>query len=250
MENAVAATTPPVRNLRRARDLVDRPRGGRWDHESLRGLLTELVGGAESANVSVAVQLILQAQTTGLAAWVATHRDVFFPPDFAAAGVNLETLPVVWAVDRGTKPTAATDAAATAETAAAPDAPSARAVAAVAVRAAERLLRSGAFTLVVIDLGRDLDLPIAGQGRLLRLAEQHRAQVLVLRRKRHDDAYSGSLIAVRAESRRAARRGTDNDRDRGGPEGRFVCTIINTKDKREGPGWTTSEEFDGPPGLC
>lgn len=214
MEEAVVpAPVPPVRNLRLARDLVDRPRGGRWDHESLRGLLTELVGGAESANVSIAVQLIVQAQTTGMAAWVATHRDVFFPPDVAAAGVNLEALPVVWAVAGVTTP-------------------------AVAVRAADRLLRSGAFTLVVIDLGRDLELPIAGQGRLLRLAEQHSAQVLVLRRKRRDEAYSGSLIAVRAESRRS------------GSKERFVCTISNTKDRREGPGWTTSEEFDGPPGLC
>jgi recombination protein RecA len=225
--------------LRRATDLAVRPRaeGGHWDLAALRGRLTELVGGADSANVTLAGRLILQAQRAGeFAAWVATHRDVFFPPDLAAAGVDLAALPVVWAPPA---PAAVCETSSARDgTSAAPAARRSEEVAREAARSAERLLRSGAFGLIVVDLARDLTLGAAAQGRLLRLAEHYDAQVLILRRKREDGVYSGSLVTVRAES----------SCERIGP-GRFRATITNTKDKREGPGWTTSEEFDGPPGL-
>lgn len=208
-------------DIRRASDLTDESVVSRepWSLAGLRGRLVELVGGARSANISAACRLIVQAQIAGdFAAWVATHRDVFFPPDVAAAGVDLGCLPVVWALPA--------DRAAT------------RGAARCADRAAERLLRSGAFGLIVIDLARDLSLDSVAQGRLLRLAEHHAATVLILRRKRVDGIYSGSLVTVRGESRC----------EQIGP-GRFRATVVNTKDKREGPGWTADEEFDGPPGL-
>ena len=215
---------PAIPSIRRARDLIaDRPRLAGWSHGALSGYLTELVGGARSANVSLAARLILEAQRAGeLVAWIATREDVFFPPDFAAAGIDLSALPVI----RAAEPAAAERAAGLRS-------------AGAAIRAAERLLRSGAFGLLIIDLAHALSLPVAGQGRLLRLAERHDAQVLILRRQREDGVYSGSLVTVRAQS----------VRERVG-SGRFRCTIRNTKDKREGPGWTTSGEFDGPPGVC
>ena len=210
-------------HLRRASDLTDGSNRSaeQWSVAGLRGRLTELVGGADSANLSVACRLIVQAQIAGdFVAWVATHRDVFFPPDVAAAGVDLGGLPVVWALPARS--------------------PHARSsgVAAEAARAGEHLLRSGAFGLVIMDLARDLTLSPASQGRLLRLAEHYDAQVLILRRRRDDGAYSGSLVTVRSES---------SCRQIG--PGRFRATVSNTKDKREGPGWTTDEVFDGPPGL-
>ncbi|TFH05427.1 MAG: recombinase A [Spirochaetales bacterium] len=220
---------PSGHGLRKATDLIDlRNLGGaesstgvvdqgRWSRKALSGYLTELVGGPTSANLTMTGRLILLAQNAGeFVAWVATHRDVFFPPDLAALGVDLATLPVIWA-----------------------DEPHGNGrIAGRASRVAERLLRSGAFGLVIIDLAKNLTLNAAAQGRLLRLAEHNDAQVLILRRKREDGNYSGSLVTVRAES----------TRKQIGP-GRFRCTIMNTKDKREGPGWTTSEEFDGPPGM-
>jgi recombination protein RecA len=220
----------------RARDLVDQRRLGgvagdrsvtarRWSRDALSGYLTELVGGSDSANLSMTGRLILHAQTAGeLVSWVATRRDVFFPPDYAAIGVDLGAFPVVWAEEPAEKPDANDVRVRTASR---------------AVRAAERLLRSGAFGLVIIDLAPDLTLHPAGQGRLLRLAKENDAQVLILRPKRDDEVYAGSLVMVRGESKR-----------RRVAPGKFRCTIMNTKDKREGPGWTTSEEFDGPPGLC
>ncbi|MFW5717701.1 MAG: recombinase A [Spirochaetota bacterium] len=228
--------------LCRATDLTSptHGEGERWGLSALRGRLTELVGGADSANITIAARLILHAQREGdFAAWVATHRDVFFPPDVAAAGIDPAALPVVWAVPEEASPRSAgrLNAAERSVTTIGTRPRMARS-ATRASRAAERLLRSGAFGLVVIDLARDLTLSAASQGRLVRLAEHHDAQVLILRRKREDGIYSGSLVTVRAES----------SCERIGP-GRFRATITNTKDKREGPGWTTSEEFDGPPGL-
>ncbi len=219
--------------LQRARDL-QRSAGdsssslddcGPWNLSALRGRLTELIGGAVSANLSVAGRLILQAQMAGdFAAWITTHRDIFYPPDFAAAGIDLDCLPVVWALSPA-EPLPGTSAGPVR-------------VARRAARAAERLLRSGAFGLVVIDLADDLNVDPPSQGRLLRLAETHDAQVLILRRRREDDQYSGSLVGVRAET---------SCRQIG--PGRFRVTVRNTKDKRTGPGWTTNEDLDGPPGL-
>ncbi|MFW6292215.1 MAG: hypothetical protein ACOC7V_07775, partial [Spirochaetota bacterium] len=93
--------------LRRATDLASPPAAaGHWNLAALRGRLAELVGGPDSANVTLAVRLILEAQQAGeFAAWVATHRDAFFPPDVAAAGVDPGALPVVWALPApGEKP--------------------------------------------------------------------------------------------------------------------------------------------------
>ena len=214
-------------DILRASDLTDESVGSGepWSLPGLRGRLVELVGGAQSANISAACRLIVQAQMAGdFAAWVATHRDVFFPPDVAAAGVDLGCLPVVWALPQGESRFESRGAT--------------RDAARCASRGAERLLRSGAFGLIIIDLARDLSLDSVAQGRLLRLAEHHAATVLILRRKRIDEIYSGSLVTVRGES----------SCEQIGP-GRFRATIANTKDKREGPGWTADEEFDGPPGL-
>src|SRR6056297_890871 len=141
-------------DIRRASDLTDESVGGSepWSLAGLRGRLVELVGGAQSANLSAACRLIVQAQMAGdFAAWVATHRDVFFPPDVAAAGVDLGCLPVVWALPQGESRAATRDAAhgtsrgATRDAARCASRGATRDAARCASRGAERLLRSGAF---------------------------------------------------------------------------------------------------------
>ena len=259
MGQAVSAPASRPSGLKRASELVNArelvdgsmssgPLDRRWSYPALKGRMTELVGDSQSANVSLAIRLILEAQHAGdFAAWVATHHDVFFPPDVAATGIDLAALPVIWADEspagfrpgvparagtpRREKPTQPLG------TTSSPGRAKGQAAVA-ACRAAERLLRSGAFGLVVIDLSRDLTIAPASQGRLLRLAEAHYAQVLILRRKREDGRYEGSLVTVRCESAF----------EQSAP-GRFRVSLTSTKDKREGPGWTRTSEFDGPPGL-
>jgi recombination protein RecA len=103
-------------------------------------------------------------------------------------------------------------------------------------RAVERLLRSGAFGLVVIDLGLggEHDLSMAQQGRLVTLAQAHDAVVVCLTEKAAESASLGSLVSLRAE---ALRTGPDE------------VTVRALKDKRRGPGWTRTSKVRGPAGM-
>lgn len=183
----------------------------RWSLEALTGRLVELSGAASSATLTAAAALILEAQKRGQpAAWVTGQRSIFYPPDFAAAGIDLEALPVVRAPDaRGSW------------------------------RATDALLRSGGFGVVVLDLGADTDLPLAIQTRLAGLARRHRAALLCVTRKEPGAPSLGSLVSIRAE---VEKRRADFDR--------FACQVRVVKDKRQGPGWEHREVCRGSDGLC
>ena len=204
----------PAGSARAAAKLIaldERPEvAPRFTRAQLTGRLIELSAApaGASATTTAAIALVRGAQEEGEpAAWIALPRASFYPPDVADSGVDLDALVVVRAADAIT-----------------------------AARAAERLLRSGAFGLVVIDLGPD-DVPTAHQGRLVTLAQQHDAAIVFLTEKSADAASLGSLISLRAEALRA--------RD----GGRFACTVRAIKDKRRGPGWSQGEAVRAPAGL-
>ena len=106
------------------------------------------------------------------------------------------------------------------------------------LRAADQLARSGAFGLLVVDLGGCLDLPLAAQTRLAGQALAHGTLVLCLTVKTEDEPSLGSLVSVRAHARRI-RQG----------DGRFVCRVHVLKDKRRGPGWSDEVWCRGPDGV-
>jgi hypothetical protein len=138
------------------------------------------------------------------------------------------------------------------------------------MRAAVRLLRSGAFGLVAMDLGpagpaqpppsagREAQTgpPSAGReaqtgppsarreaqaallSKLGQLAQHHDTAVCCLTVKRPEWASLGALVSLRGE---ALRRRTGEDR--------FACTVRALKDKRNAPGWTHEEAMRGAPGL-
>ena len=194
--------------LRRGGELVttDAPRLAR---AQLGGRLVELSGIGAVATLTCAVGLVLEAQEQAEpVAWIAIAGASFYPPDLADSGVDLAALIVVRAPEL-----------------------------LAGARAAERLLRSGAFGLIVLDLGRDAELPMAHQGRLVGLAQQHDAAIVCLTAKPADAASIGSLVSLRAE---AIRR-----RDGAG----YVCTIRALKDKQRGPGWSSALQLRGPAGL-
>jgi recombination protein RecA len=194
-----------------------------WAFRELSGRLVELSGGADAASLTAAFGLILEAQLAGdRAAWVSLPGSSFFPPDAADGGIDLSVLPVVRV-------------------------PDARA----AGRAADHLLRSGGFGLVVIDLipsgagardGRAAAgsalIPVPLLTRLLGLARAHDAAVVVLTKKSHDAPSLHSLISLRAETARSA-----------SAPGRFEVRVRALKDKRGGPGWTHGETCRGPAGV-
>jgi len=184
-----------------------------WRVDHLAGRLVELSGWERTAHLTAAFGLVLDAQLGGeRAAWVTLEHSSFFPPDVADGGVDLDAMPVVRVPD-----------------------------ARVAARAADHLVRSGGFGLVVIDLsgeaGGRMTLPVALLTRLLGLARAHETAVIVLTKKSPHDASLNSLISLRAEAQWMAGDGCYNVR------------IQILKDKRAGPGWTHVEACRGPAGL-
>src|SRR5688572_7782355 len=110
-----------------------------WSLATLRQRLVEISARGASATLSTAMEIVVDAQTQHEpVAWLTLGNATFYPPDVADCGVDLDALVVVRV----------------------PDATS-------AARAGERLLRSGAFGLLVIDLGAHADLNMQMQGRLV-----------------------------------------------------------------------------------
>ena len=188
-----------------------------WSVADLSGRLVELSGGADAAHLTAAFGLVLDAQLHGdHAAWVTLEQSSFFPPDVADGGIDLDALPIVRV-------------------------PEARA----AGRAADHLVRSGGFGLVVIDLAGGADGRAGAPGlihvslltRLLGLARQHDAVVLLLTKKSSEALSMHSLVSLRAEARWRAH-GDRYD----------VCVQV-LKDKRGGAGWTHVETCRGPAGV-
>jgi recombination protein RecA len=183
--------------------------------EELAGRLVELSGEGASAVLTLAVGLVLDAQAAREpVAWVSSDESSFYPPDLAESGVDLAALVVV-------RLSLANHARSSA----------------LAV-AAERLLRSGAFGLCVLDLGKQAELSQPLQSRLLGLAQRHHAALLCLTEKAEETPSLGSLVSLRAQAVR-----TWLARDR------FACELRVRKDKRRGPVWSEREVYRGPLGL-
>ncbi len=193
----------------------------RWGHGELAGRLVELSGQGATASLTMTFGLLLDAQRRGeTAAWVAAGSRLFYPPDAVESGVDLAALAVV-----------RTDGAP------------------AAARAADKLLRSGAFGLVILDLGRAMGrgatkaepIPTPLLARLVKLAQKHDATVLCLTDKHAEAPSLGSLVSLRCEASRQRKAGVAD---------RFTCELRVLKDKRRGPSWQHREVVRGPAGLA
>ena len=181
-----------------------------WTCAALGGCLAELSGTGAAPVLTLALSLVRQVQQQGEpVAWITSTDSTFFPPDAADSGVDLSTLPVIRLTEVRHR-----------------------------VRAADHLAGSGAFGLLVIDLGECVDLPLASQTRLADQALSHSTLILCLTTKTDRQPSLGSLVAIRGQARRI-NHGND----------RFVCRVQALKDKRHGPGWTDEELFRGPDGV-
>ncbi len=182
-----------------------------WNLDLLSGRFAELSSEGETASISAAVSIILEAQQREEpAAWVAVGPSSFFPPDVAASGIDLDSLPVIRVTHTFS-----------------------------AARAADWLLRSGGFAVVVLDLGTDWEMQLPVQARLTALAKKNRTALLCMTKKRRNVPSIGSLVSIRGEAR-AKKTGFD----------KFTWEIHILKDKRRGPGWSYGEESRGVEGLC
>lgn len=197
------------------------PAPASWSHAELAGRFTELSGLGDSACLTLAISAVLDAQRHGEpVAWVTLRESSFYPLDAWAAGVDLDALVVVRVPDD-------------------------RAVA----HAADRLARSGAFGMLMLDFGAGTDsattlgrrrarVSMAMQARLRGLAQHHDAAILCLTRKGTEQPSLGSLVSLRGQARRHRQ-----------SEDQFLCALHAIKDKQRGPGWTATATFRGPTGL-
>jgi recombination protein RecA len=206
--------------VRRARDLAPpAAKSGKsfsWTVSTLAGRLCELSTEPGSPWLTLISRLILDAASSGEpAAWVTASTDIFYPPDFDANRIDLGSLPVVFAPD-----------------------------ARRASRAAEHLVRSGAFGLVILHIdGQRLSNAVLG--RLGSLADQYNAAMLIVTSaaaSRRENDTLGSLISLRL---RCSVRRSSSLEERG-----TLCELTVTKDKRNGPGQVYTEVCNGIAGLC
>jgi recombination protein RecA len=181
-----------------------------WTLDEVAGRLVEISSSTAAAALTMAFTLIRQAQARGEpVGWVTLAESCFYPPDVARGGIDLSALAVVRLARAG-------DIA----------------------RAGEKLLRSGAFGVVVLDLG-GADIPMPLQTRLTGLAHRHHSALICLTEKESAAFSLGSLVSLRAHAER--KRLADN---------RFACALRVLKDKRRGPTWHYEGIYSGPAGLC
>jgi len=180
-----------------------------WTLAEIAGRLTEISGSGAAASLTLIFSLVLEAQLEGEpVGWVTPSESFFYPPDAAQRGVDHDALVVARVSDAGAVP-----------------------------RAGERLLRSGAFGLVVLDIGT-AEIPTAHQARLVGLAHRHHAALVCLTEKQERDPSLGSLVSLRVHAERTRT-----------SEGQFACALKVLKDKRRGPTWAQAEVCRGPAGL-
>ena len=176
----------------------------------IAGRLVEISSSGDSVSLTMVFALVCEAQERGEpVGWVTAMNSFFYPPDAAQGGVDLAALVVVRVLHPTSIP-----------------------------RAAEKLLRSGGFGLIVLDL-EAADIPMPLQSRLTGLAQHHHAALICLTEKESRTFSLGSLVSLRVH---AERKRSDSSR--------FLCRLCVLKDKRRGPTWTHEEFYRGPAGLC
>jgi recombination protein RecA len=182
----------------------------RWTLDEVAGRLVEISGSTASAVLTLTFTLIREAQQRGEpVGWVTLSEKTFYPPDVAQGGTDLAALVVIRLAR----------------------------VESIA-RAGEKLLRSGSFGIVVLDLGA-ADIPMPLQTRLTGLAHRHHSALICLTEKARAGFSLGSLVSLRAHAEK--KRVADN---------RFACALHVLKDKRRGPTWNYEDLYTGPAGLC
>lgn len=191
--------------------------------EALRGRLIEVSASGASAVLTAAIGWVLQAQLAAEpVVWVTLRESSFYPPDVVECGVDIEAIVVIRVGDVHN-----------------------------AGKVAERLLRSTAFGLVILDLGTPewvierntlLGAPnrghsLARYGRLVALAKKSETLVVCITNKNDDMESMSSLVSLRADAFR--------EQDRTG----LSVALRVLKDKRRGPGWIQRQRARGPAGL-
>jgi recombination protein RecA len=181
-----------------------------WTLSEVAGRFVEISGFGASASLTIAFTLVGEAQAKGQpVGWVTSLDSCFYPPDAARSGIDLSALVVIRLSGHQSIP-----------------------------RAGEKLLRSSAFGVVVLDL-RGGAIPMPLQSRLSGLAHRHHTALICLSEKESAAFSIGSLVSLRGHAERTRSSGHH-----------FACTLRVLKDKRRGPTWSHEAFYACPAGLC
>lgn len=188
------------------------PAGTAWQGSALAGRIVELSG--STGRTSTAVSMLLAKQREGESVvWIEPTDGPLYPPDLAAAGVDLDALVIVRVPTK--------------------EGPEGL------CRVAEWLVRSGGFGLLVMDLmGRTPAAHNPWQTRLSGLLRRHDAQLCVLSDSAAAAPSLGALVALRLEPTR------QRDED-----GSFVLSQRVLKNKLGVLQAPTAERRGAPAGL-
>lgn len=214
-----------LRQFRTLADLDDKPRRGqqRLNWPDLVGRLVEVVGGPRSLRLAWLAQLTTQVQVAGdVAVWLQTMESTPFPPDLQRSGVALDALPMLRLVDFQAQ-----------------------------LRAADVLLRSGAFGLCAIDAtaasqraldaSRRLDNAL---GRLLGLCQKHGSSLVFLTPEPQAHADNQETAGFLQTSLVSLRLTVARDLEQAAR-----VRLEVKKDKRRGPANLRAEFDGGPDGI-
>ncbi len=219
-----------------------RERRDRWALDNVAGRAVEIRRATTAPALTAVSKLIHEAQRLHEpCVWICAEPSLFYPPDFEAAGIDLAALPIcnISSMNVGSRRqrSKVLDGS---EQARGNQARAGRRGGSVsAARAADLLMRSGGFGLVVLDLGAEAGLSMPIQTRLSALARHHETALVMLTRPRPGSPQLGSLVSLRCVGV-IQRAGFD----------RFAGEIHIEKDKRRSPGWRHVEVCHGPDGMC
>lgn len=197
-----------TKGQRRDQSATEIPAG--WRLAAFAGRFTEISGASTATSLTLVFRLVYEVQIQGEpAAWITNRKSTFFPPDAADSGIDITAVAVIRCPDTIS-----------------------------AARTAEHLLRSGAFGLIVIDLGADARLPQHAQSRLAGQTRQHNTAFICITEKESHQPSLGSLVSMRAHTERLPQN-----------RQRYRCRVKILKDKCRGPGWNHEEVCHGPDSL-
>lgn len=180
------------------------------DFKTVAGRLCEFSGHHNFAQMSIAFRLIFEAQTQGeQVAWITLTRSTFFPPDAQAHKIDLDSLVVIRVPDSS-----------------------------AIARCADKLARSGAFGLIVLDLEQTPQLSSPIVSRLNQLCQKNQTAVLCLTQKETDQASISPLVSLRVSAQRVQHAPFS-----------YTCTAHILKDKKSGPGHEFRTNHRSLPGL-
>jgi recombination protein RecA len=186
-----------------------------FDLTGLAGKVVEFSGWNQSACLSLTIPLILECQSGNKeCAWILPSSEhggsLFFPPDFAEAGIACSRIPIVRSKN-------AQDSFAI----------------------AEKLVRSGGFGLVVLDLTEGKRVRASTIGRINSMTQRFKTLALCLTRNPPGHPSLDPMISIHIHISVFAAPGRN-------------CTVKATvqKDKTQAPGLNMKWLYETPIGLC